>query len=321
MIRRLLLLFIFMAVILNCSYTQGLQKVRYMPHWLHQAQFAGYYMAKEKGFYQEQGLDVEILPGGPAHPALLSLENKKADITSTFLSGAIKAAASGFEVVDIAQLSQRSALMFIAKKSSGIETPEDFNGKKIGIWSSDFRELPLAFLKKYDINAEIVPISSTVNLFLKDGIDILCVMWYNEYHQIINYGIDEDELNVFHFHDYGLNYPEDAVICSEVFFENYPEQSRSFVQATIKGWEYAFANKEETLDVVIRYMEAEKIPASRAHQKWMLDRMEDILKPTGEPVTGILNIEQYELTAGVLLSSGAISEIPSFDHFNKTTAE
>ncbi|MCF8386863.1 MAG: ABC transporter substrate-binding protein [Bacteroidales bacterium] len=320
----LLMLILMGAFVPGAAYhtnAQELTSVRYMPHWLHQAQFAGYYMAKERGIYEQYGLDVTILMGGPNFPAVPTLTEDRAEFTSMFLSGAIKARARGVKVVNIAQMSQRSALIYIAKKSSGITSPEDFNNKRIGVWRSDFQELPRAFLNKYDIEAEIVPITSTVNLFLKDGVDVMCVMWYNEYHQVLNFGINEDELNVFEFHDHDLDFPEDGIICLEKFYNENTDVCRNFVEASIDGWNYAFEHKEEALDLVISYMEAANIPANRAHQKWMLNRMEDIFKADNGVINVQLKKADYDQTARILLNSAAIEHIPDYDEFNKTSPE
>ncbi len=313
---------IFLALmVMPAALAQELVEVRYLPHWLHQAQFAGYYMAKEKGIYEKYGLNVVILPGGPNAPAIEKLAAGDTDITSGFLSGAIKAGAHGLDVVNIGQVSQRSALMYIARKSDSIFEPQDFNNKKIGIWRSDFRELPMAFLNKYDIKAEIIPITSTVNLFLRGGIDVMCVMWYNEYHQVINFGINEDELSVFDFYDLELDFPEDAIITMQPYFQQNTMVCRKFVNATFEGWAYAFEHKNETLNVVLRYMEQYNIPANRAHQAWMLNRMEDILFADGPEKIGILLEADYIKTAGMLLESGAIDHIPAFQKFNKTPSQ
>lgn len=319
--RRILVIIFLTAYSISVISAQNLFRIRYMPHWLHQAQFAGYYMAKEKGIYEKYGLDVEIIPGGPGRPAIPALTGNSTDITSTFLSGAIKARSKGNEIVEIAQLSQRSALIYIAKSKSGIKTPGDFNNKKIGIWRSDFQELPRAFLKKYDIEAEIIPITKTLTLFLRDGLDIMCVMWYNEYHQVLNYGINPDELDVFHFLDYELDFPEDAIICKESYYEAHREECDKFVQATLEGWNDAFEHKEETLDLVLEYMIKANIPASRAHQSWMLHRMEDIFKAKDKKISGTLREEDFYKTANILKEAGSIDEIPSFDMFNKTPPE
>jgi len=290
--------------------------VRFLPHWLHQAQFSGYYMAKEKGFYMDAGLYVDILFGGPDHTTYMCIENNSADFYSHFLSGAIEAYDKGYENINICQLSQRSALMYVSKRSSGLEHPSDFIGKKIAIWNAGFRELPLIFLKKRNIDAEIIPIKSTINLFLKGGIDVMCVMWYNEFHQILNAGINEDELNAFHFSDYGMNYPEDGIYCRRDYYMENQDVCRRFIEATLKGWQYAFENKQETVAVVIGYMNRFNIPANHAHQSWMLNRMQDVMLTNGSTMmTGSLNLYQYQEVGKTMLEYGCISKIPDYERF------
>jgi NitT/TauT family transport system substrate-binding protein len=296
---------------------QELFKISYMPHWSHQAQFAGYYMALEKGIYEKYGLDVKILDGGPSAPMDKVFENNLADFGSDFLSGAIKIRSGGTPIVNIAQLSQMSALIFVAKKKSGIDDVNQFNGKKIGIWRSGFTETPMAFLNQFNINAQIVPITSTINLFLNDGIDIMCVMWYNEYNRIYNSGINFDELNTFFFNDYGFDIPEDGIYCSESFYEEHPEVCEKFVDATIEGWYYAFAHEDETLDLVLKIMHAFNISANRSHQRWMLERMKDIFITDDGKISGKLKKEDYLKTAKILKNSGAIDAYDSFENFYK----
>ena len=289
--------------------------VTFLPHWLPQAQFAGYYMAVEKGFYENHGIHVDVLFGGPNFPVKNMVNDKEVDFCSDFLSGGIKNYCNLKNIVNIGQLSNRSALMFIARKSSGIEAPEDFNAKKIGIWRSDFQELPLAFLRKFNIEAEIIPITSTVNLFLLGGIDIMCVMWYNEYHQVINSGIEFDELNTFFFTDYDLDYPEDGIYCKRSFYNQNPDLCKEFLKATFEGWKYAFDHKNEAIDYVIKHMRDNNVPANRAHQLWMLNRMQDIIDV--ENNVGELNFDDYMKTAEILLESKEIDYIPDFKDFYK----
>ncbi|MBI9039432.1 MAG: ABC transporter substrate-binding protein [Bacteroidales bacterium] len=289
-----------------------------MPHWLPQAQFSGYYMAKEMGIYEKYGLDVEILLGGPTSPAATKLKNGNCDITSMFLSGAIQAYGKGINLVDICQLSKRSALIFIAKKGKGISKPKDFNGKKIGIWRSDFQELPIAFLKKYNIDATIVPIESTVNAFYYDVIDIMCVTWYNEYHTILNYGIDPDELDMFFLIDHDLNFPEDGIFCEEEFYENNNQVCKNFVKATLEGWKYAFEHEDETIDLVMTYMRNSNVPTNSAHQRWMFERMKDVFEYKNQELNSKLSNELYLKTATVLFETGKINSIPDFNKFDKT---
>lgn len=308
----------FLVLILAISFSASVfaqDTVTYIPHWLPQAQFAGYYMAAEKGIYEKYGFHVKILVGGPNYPMKEAIQRGDVDFASDFLSGGIKAYCRNENIVNVGQISRRSALMFIARKSSGINSPEDFNDKKIGIWWSDFRELPFAFLKKFNIEADIVPITSTVNLFLRGGIDIMCVMWYNEYHQVINSGIDVDELNTFFFTDYDLDFPEDGIYCKKAFYDRNTELCQNFVKATLEGWKYAFEHKDEALNVVLRHMKESNVPANRSHQKWMLNRMEDIIQI--EENNGSLDFDDFMATSEILLESKQIESIPDFEDFYK----
>lgn len=191
-----------MLVMLNAAYSQN-EKLIFSPHWIPQAQFAGFYVALDQGFYNEVGLDVEIIHPSANISSLHLLNEGKADVVSSFLMDAMKLRANGMPLVNFAQLSQHSALMLVAKKSSGINAPDNLQGKKLGIWSSGFDDIPFAFLREKKIEMEIVRIHSTINLFLMDAIDVMTVMNYNEYNQITNSGINEDELTTFYFSDYG----------------------------------------------------------------------------------------------------------------------
>jgi NitT/TauT family transport system substrate-binding protein len=117
----------------------SLSKVSFIPQWFPQAQFAGYYVAQEKGFYRQHRLEVKILQGGPEKPVPELLAQGRANFGTLFLTDGTKKRARGLKLINIAQIVQRSALMLVAKKSSGISTPEDMNGKKVGLWPDDFR--------------------------------------------------------------------------------------------------------------------------------------------------------------------------------------
>jgi NitT/TauT family transport system substrate-binding protein len=292
-------------------------KVRFMPHWLHQAQFAGYYMASEKGFYSDHGLEVEILDGGPAYPVKKVFVEELAEFCTMFLSRAIELNDEGIPIVNICQTSQKSALVFVAKKTSGIRNIEDFNGKRIGFWRSDFQELPRAFLSKYDIECDIVPITSTINLFLSGGVDVMGVMWFNEYYQLYDAGIDFDELNSFFFYEYGLNFPEDGIYTSASFWDKKPDVCRKFAEATLQGWRYAFAHKEEAIEVVLRYQRTRNIPANKAHQRWMLNIMEKVIVPDNPDHFGHLDKTDFKNTEDVLIKSNSINKPLIYEDFNK----
>jgi len=258
------------------------QKLVFSPHWLPQAQFAGYYVAEEMGFYQEAGLDVEIIHPSASVNAMQFLQSGQADIISLFMVSGLDNRFKGVDLVNIAQFSHNSALMFVAKKTSNINSLKDFNGKKIGIWRSGFEEIPKALIREHQLDVSWVPILSTVNLFLLGGIDIMTVMWYNEYNQIYLSGLNEDELSTFFLSDYGYNTPEDGLYVLQNTLSEKQDALQAFVEASIKGWQYVEANRDFALDIVIDRMRQENVPSNKAHQQWMLDKVLELQKPIGQ---------------------------------------
>ncbi|MBF0525797.1 MAG: ABC transporter substrate-binding protein [Deltaproteobacteria bacterium] len=293
-----------------------LKKLSFIPLWVPQAQFAGYYVAKEKGIYKKYGLDVTIINGGPQRQASDYLVNHRADIVMLWLAPAIEMRANGVKLINIAQMSQRSALMLVAKKARGINTPQDINGKKVGLWDPIFQIQPKAFLKKYNLDVTTVRQSYSVNLFLRDGVDVASAMWYNEYHTILNSGLNPNELTTFFFYDHGLNFPEDGLYALEETCNKDPESSAAFVAASIAGWRYAFDHPEEALDITMTNLEKDHIPATRIHQTWMLNRMKELMTPRdAQTPMGELLPEDYYRVAAELKHIGMIKEIPDFHLF------
>jgi NitT/TauT family transport system substrate-binding protein len=300
---------------------KSLKQVSFVSLWLPQAQFAGYYVALEKGIYKKYGLEVTIIDGGPDHPPFKLLEEGKVDFSVMWLSTGIEKKSQGVPLVNIAQIVQKSGLMLVAKKSSGIKSPEDLNNKKVGLWDADFEIQPRAFFKKYNLKVKVVPQSYTVNLFLRDGVDVASAMWYNEYHTIINSGYDPGELTTFFFYDYGLNAPEDGIYTLEKTVINDPATCRAFVKASLEGWRYAFENTDETVDIVLKYMEKAHLPANRVHQKWMLERMRDLVSVNGTyDDMGSLSADDYHKVGESLQENGLIKEIPGFAKFYENCA-
>ena len=128
---------IILLLVIFCSqpvFCETEKKITFLPQWLPQAQFAGYYTAVDKAIYSKYGLNVEILQGGPNEPSLEGLANGKANFASAIMSTAIAKRAQGIKLVNIAQIVQRSALIIVAKKESGIKTIQDLNGKKVSVW-------------------------------------------------------------------------------------------------------------------------------------------------------------------------------------------
>ena len=254
-------------------------KIVFAPQWLPQAQFAGYYVAQEKGFYKDAGVEVEIIHPSTSIQATSLLLSGKADLISLFLTTALSVRNQGTDLVNVGQISQHSAILIVTKKSGGIEKIDQLNGKKIGIWKSGFDELPKALISEKKLKVEWIPILSSVNLFMMGGIDAMTVMSYNEYDQIINSGLNEDELNVFPLAEYGFDVPEDGLYCLRTTYQSKKATLDKFLLATLKGWDFTAANKEYALEVVIGRMQQAHVSANKVHQEWMLNKVLDLIAP------------------------------------------
>lgn len=334
-LRNLLLICILSATIPAAAQEAMLQKVSFVPQWLPQSQFAGYYTAQEKGIYRKYGIELNLLTGGPSQPSAKLLEEGRVDFATMFLSTGIKKRAEGLKLVNIGQIVQRSSLMLVARRSSGINTPYDIDGKKVGLWGDEFRVQPLAFFKQYNLHVHIVPQGNTMNLFLMGGVDLASAMWYNEYHTILNSGLDPNELTVFFFFSYGMDIPEDGIYCLEDTYRNDPDLCRRFVKASIEGWRYAFDHPVEALDIVMKYVNERNLATDRCHQKWMLERMRDVILtvpaemsagkpgirdsrwggPNATVPMGFLSPDAYDSTVKQLLDYGLIAHSPNYSDF------
>ncbi|RPI01008.1 MAG: ABC transporter substrate-binding protein [Ignavibacteriae bacterium] len=296
----------------------GLKKITILPSWVPQAQFAGYYMAKEKKIFEKYGLDVEILPGGYTHDVITALQNGQVDFGITFLYTGVIERAKGTKLLNIGQVLQHSGIMFVAKKKSGIHSLADFNGKRIGIWRSVATELTTGFLKKHNIHAEIIPFNNAINVFLKSAVDITVMMNYNEYKRLIDSGVDPDEITVFPFRDYGMRFPGDGLYCMETTFKKDPDMCKKFVRASLEGWTYAFAHAEETLEVINSIKEHANVPSNRSHSGWMLDRMQEMVhSPDKNVPLGFLSKSDYDHLVSFLYENKFIANKPLYIDFYK----
>ncbi len=303
------------SVTISRPYSGELRNVTFLPYWIANAQFAGYYVAKEKGIYKKFGINISIIPNVPFVTSTDLIKEGKVDFAALWLVNAVELKAKGADIVNITQPSTRSSAMLITKKKSGINTLQDMNGKRAGIWTG-FELQPTALFNKYNLDVEIVPIGSSNNLFLMDGVEIIIANWFDEYHSIINSGFDPDELNVFFFSDYGLNFLEDGIYCLSEKLKNDPDLCVDFINATLEGWRYAFNNREEAINIVSDYSKRDKLPFNRVHQEWMLDRYRDLYLPEGKnEFNNLLSESDYLFIANILRENDLIEEVPPFEKF------
>lgn len=284
--------------------------------WVTQAQFAGYYVAQDKGFYAEENLDVTIKPGGPDIAPTQVLAGGGADVTVEWMPAALAAREKGLAMVNIAQPFKSSGMMLTCRKDAGVTSTDDFPGKTLGVWFFG-NEFPfLSWMSQLNIPTDGSDGGVTV---LKQGFNVdpilqgqaACVstMTYNEYWQIIDAGLKPEELQVFKYEEQGVATLEDGLYVLEENLADpaFEDKMVRFVRASMKGWKYAEANPDEAADIVL---ENDASGAqTEEHQRRM---MGEVAKLTAGS-NGALDPADYERTVASLLSGGSdpvISKAP-----------
>lgn len=277
--------------------------------WVTQAQFAGYYVAKEKGFYEEEDLNVTIKPGGPDIAPTQVLAGGGADVTVEWMPAALAAREKGLPIVNIAQPFKSSGMMLTCLKESGITDPAtDFAGKTLGVWFSGNEYPFLSWMNTLGLSTEGGEAGVTV---LKQGFNVdpllqkqaacISTMTYNEYGQVLDAGLTEDDLVTFKYEDQGVATLEDGLYTLEqnLADEAMVDKLARFVRASMKGWKYAEENPDEAAQIVLDNDEtgAQTIE----HQTRM---MGEIAKLTAGS-NGALDEADYQRTVDTLLSGGS----------------
>jgi NitT/TauT family transport system substrate-binding protein len=325
--------------------------IRLALQWRPQSQFAGYYMARQRGMYRAAGLDVEFLHAAPDVTSLQMLQEGRVDVATAFLSDGVIAAASLRDavaanrseglldasdspeasahreasqpvvvqpaLVQVAQLVQRSNLMLVAWRDMGIDDMSDLDAKRVGTWQGAFSATFDAFFAAHGVNPVRVPQYGSIGLFLTRAVAACSAMHYNEYHRIWQAGIDPDRLTTFTMRDYGLDIPEDGLFARPEWLASNLEHARALRKATIQGWIYARAHPEETLDVVIAEARAAGVPTNRPLERWMLEHVLAAIFVSEEApaAAGRLDRDAYARTSRTLQKAGLIASVPAFEDF------
>ncbi len=285
--------------------------------WVTQAQFAGYMVAQAKGFYKEAGLDVTIKPGGPDINPQQVLAGGGADVVIDWMPSALATREKGSPVVNIAQPFKRSGMMLTCRKETGITKPEDFKGKKLGVWFFGNEYPFLSWMSQLGIatqggadGVEVIKQGFNVDPLIQKQADCISTMTYNEYWQVIDAGIAADQLVTFKYEDMGVSTLEDGLYVLEDKLKDpaFVATMAKFVKASMKGWDYARANNDEAAQIVV---DSDLTGAATIeHQKRM---MSEISKLT-EGSDGTLDVAAADRTAATLMKGGSdpvITKAPS----------
>ena len=243
------------------------QKIVFTPQWTAQAQFAGYYVAQEKGFYREAGVEVEIVHPSVTQSAMTRMFNKTSQATTLQLCQAMELADSGTELVNILQTSMNNAMVIVSARG---KDPLKQKGERVGIWSVGFGQLAICMSIKEGLDYDWVHFSTNVNLFVSGALDATLAMSYNEYYQLLQAGMELTDENVYRFCDHGYNVQEDGLYVTLDYYRKHKDQVRRFAQASRRGWEWAANHQEETLDIVMKYVKSNRVASNRIMQRLML---------------------------------------------------
>jgi NitT/TauT family transport system substrate-binding protein len=238
--------------------------------WIAQAQFAGYYIAKEKGFYSEVGLNVIIQHSSLTSSAFNRLKTEQCDAAMFSMMSAMDFISQGIPLVNIFQDSMNSSNILVSRWDTD---PLKMKGKKVAIFNSDPNYLTYIMSKKEGMNYEWVRFTSNINLFLSGAVDATMVVSYNEYYQLMQAGYKLSEENLYRFSDHEYNIQENGVYVKQEYFKNHRETCHKFAQASRKGWEWAAAHQKEALDIVMKYVRRYNSPTNHVMQRLMLEEI------------------------------------------------
>ncbi|MCF4151422.1 ABC transporter substrate-binding protein [Dethiosulfovibrio sp. F2B] len=297
--------------------------VRLDLQWYPQSQFAGYYVAYEKGMYLRRGLNVFVYRGGPDRDPMEALRRREADFVTAFLTGAMVYRERGLPLVNLAQVVNEGNLLLVAQKKDGISEIFDLDGKRISMWGDHFSGAYRGFFTAHCISPEIVPQFYSIDLFLRGGVVACSAMSYNEYNRILQAGYRQEDLTVISLKDEGFGFPEDGIYCLESTLKDHPTVCRDFVRASLEGWRYTAEHPEEAVDIVMKYAKRANVPANRVHMKRMLETILPSIVPDSSDLWsfGRLSMSDYLDTAFMMEERGLIGKVVPFDDFVKTVFE
>jgi len=297
-----------MALSMAAAPVFAADEVKLQLQWVTQAQFAGYYVALDKGFYSEEDLDVTILPGGPDIAPPQVLAGGGADVMLNWMPSALAAREKGLPLVNIAQPFKTSGLMLTCWKDTGIKSPQDFKGKTIGVWFFGNEYPFLSWMSQEGISTDggddgvtVLKQGFNVDPLLQRQADCISTMTYNEFGQVLDSGVSEDELVTFKYEDQGVATLEDGIYALEKNLADpaFADRMVRFVRASMKGWKYAEAHPDEAAGIVLDNDASGA--QTEAHQVRM---MGEIAKLTAGS-DGALDPADFDRTVATLLAGGS----------------
>lgn len=329
--RTLYALFVLLLLAVPVGMAQNLIPVNFQSKWFPQAQFAGYFVAQDKGFYAEEGLVVTVLDGGNVNPTV-AVASGNADFGTDWVANILTQRDQGLNVVNIAQMYQTSGYRLVALKSSGIETIADMAGRKVGVWAFGNEFAAEAVFSAAGLTSNLDPtvtnpdVDAVVyafdpSLVFPNEVDVASAMTYNELDQIVGLGYDLSTLSILNPADIGADLLEDSIFATPATLAttNFKgsglsgaEVAQRFLRASIRGWEYAIANQEEAVQIVLASC-GDTCAGSGSrqspliHQTWQMAEVAKLVKPTADTAVGALDQAAFERSVKLLVDVGLIN--------------
>ncbi len=278
--------------------------VRLQLQWVAQSQFAGYYVALDNGFYEDQCLNVEILEGGVDIVPQQVLATGGAEFGLAWVPKALVSREGGADIVNIAQVFERSGTLQVSWADSGITEPADWSGRKVGNWGFGNEFELLAAISKFNVeDVELVAQDFTMNALLNDEIDAAEAMIYNEYAQVLE-AVNPDtgelfqpeDLSVIDYNDIGTAMLQDAVWVNADWIaeEGNEDVATRFLTASFQGWIHCLDNFDECVEVVLNNGST----LGQSHQEWQLNEILALIFPATNGI-GVMNSELWDQTVAI----------------------
>ena len=293
----------------NCAQTDS---VKLQLQWFIQAQFAGYYAAQDQGFYADQCLDVTIVEGGVDIVPQQQLADGAVDFALAWVPKALATREAGANIVEIAQVFQRSGTLQVSFADAGITTPADFSGKTVGNWGfgNEYEIFAALAQANLDPATDVTLVQQDFDMsgLLSGDIDAAEAMIYNEYAQVLE-TVNPDtgelyqpsDLNVVSYEQDGVGMLQDAIWADGARLESddaYKDIAVRFVTASLQGWAYCRDNVQACTDLVVA--QGSKLGAS--HQLWQMNEINQLIWPAADGV-GVINQASWDRTAEIAQST------------------
>jgi NitT/TauT family transport system substrate-binding protein len=308
-----------------------LKKVKLQLQWVKQAQFAGYIAAVDQGFYEEAGLDVELLDGAPDIVPQSVLANGGADFAIAWVPKALATREQGAQITDIGQIFQRSGTLQVSWKDSSITSPAAFKSKKIGNWGfgNEFELFAGMTKSGLDPSKDVTLVQQEFNMsgLLSRQIDAAQAMTYNEYAQLLEAKDPAtgklhtaDDFNVISWNDVGTSMLQDSIWADTSKLKSDPDYQDTAVKllkGSIKGWVFCRDNPQQCADIVVQA--GSELGAS--HQLWQMNEVNKLIWPSPSGI-GVVNQADWDRTVEIALNTKnaegqtVLTKTPDGDGYN-----